>query len=163
MAWRGLCLHFTIFTPLMRCWHWIGKFITACESIWRALGLYELIWPVLGKYYSILASPRVLWRLDSDSRVQPGPASPRTRESQLTALIYTSVRHLTHVAVIVTQRNGVFISTLAMRRKPSWKVFKKSGSIILRYLSICDSFIRPFKIDCLFCARIFSDLYAHAW
>ena len=33
------------------------------------------------------ASPRVFWRLDPDSRVQPGPASPWIRESQLKALL----------------------------------------------------------------------------
>ncbi len=40
---------------------------------------------------------RVLWRLDSDSRVQDGPASPGTRESQLTALVA-----IIHICPLVT-------------------------------------------------------------
>ncbi len=45
---------------------------------------------------------RVLIVMDSDSRVQHGPASPWTRESELTALVYTGNIHLGIIGVLVS-------------------------------------------------------------
>ena len=58
-----------------------------------------------------LASPL---KLDSDSRVQVGPASPRTRESKLTALLQTDM----DIAGIL--KNIGISGMINIGKKPIW-------------------------------------------